>query len=195
MEQKLAEPLFTHKATNSAMAWKLPPLILHPFAGGKSPDHLLEGSRAQLALHGLLPEFQGDQESMNRLVLAGKYQELKMLIYIGRDLQRWAEQCNDFVAREPKLRDEGLKEQSFIHLLVETPPEGFAKKLNSWGITDQHAIFSRAIGLNSLFDYPASMGYPELQVSGFVSAVCGLSICLLPNLAALSKDRSGAVPF
>ena len=140
------------------MAWKLPPLILHPFAGGKSPDHLLEGSRAQLALHGLLPEFQGDRESMNRLVLAGKYQELKMLIYIGRDLQRWAEQCNDFVAREPKLREEGLKEQSFIHLLVETPPEGFAKKLNSWGITDQHAIFSRAIGLNSLFDYPASMG-------------------------------------
>ena len=33
----------------------LPPLILHPFAGREGPDKLLEGSRAALMLHGLVP--------------------------------------------------------------------------------------------------------------------------------------------
>ena len=80
-----------------------------------------------------------------------------MLIYIGRDLRRWAEQCLDFVQREPQLYDSGLKEQSFIMMLVNRPPAGFAEKLKSWGITDQRSIFSRAAGLNSVFDRPPEM--------------------------------------
>ncbi len=156
MEQKLAWPTFL-QTTKTPAAWKLPPLILHPFTGEKGPDRLLEGSRAQLAMQGLLPDYGGGGDEIQRAILEGKYQELRMLVYIGRDLQRWAEQCNDFVSREPKLRGEGLKEQSFIHLLVETPPAGFAQKLKTWGITDQRAIFSRAIGLNSLFEQPPAM--------------------------------------
>ncbi len=151
--EKRAWP-FQQAVKSQTVPWKLPPLILHPFAGESGPDWLLEGSRAQLALHGLIPDLKGDKNTMNRRVLEGRYQEFKMLIYIGRDLQRWAEQCMDFASREPKLRGEGLKEQSFITLLVETPPAGFASKLKLWGITDQRAIFSRASGLNSIFDLP-----------------------------------------
>ena len=139
------------------MVWKLPPLILHPFTGEKGPDRLLEGSRAQLALSGLLPDYKGDRETMEKAVMDGLYQELKMLVYIGRDLQRWADQCLDFVTREPKLRAGDITEQSFLTLLVESPPASFAVKLKSWGITDQRTIFSRAIGLNSVFDHPPLM--------------------------------------
>jgi hypothetical protein len=146
--------------------WKLPPLILHPFAGEKGPDRLLEGSQAQLALHGLLPDPLGSREEMTRLVTAGKYQELKMLIYIGRDLQRWADQCLDFVQREPRLSELGLKEQSFLVMLVNRPPASFEAKLKGWGVTDQRSIFSRAIGLNSVFEQPPpleSLGTKFLQ--------------------------------
>ena len=39
-----------------AGVWNMPPLILHPFAGlPEGPDKLLEGSRAALMLHGLMP--------------------------------------------------------------------------------------------------------------------------------------------
>ena len=162
VEQKLAWPSFTQPRTNpervqSPVVWKLPPLILHPFTGEKGSDQLLEGTRAQLALNGLLPGYHGDRETMEKAVLDGLYQELKMLVYIGRDLQRWADQCLDFVTREPKLRAENITEQSFLTLLVESPPAGFAVKLKSWGITDQRAIFSRAAGLNSVFDHPPLM--------------------------------------
>ena len=152
MEQK--QTVKTAQPPVKAAIWKLPPLILHPFTGEKGPDNLLEGSRAQLAMHGLIPGLDGDREEMQRMVLGGRYQEMKMLIYIGRDLRRWAEQCMDFVSRETELRAEGLKEQSFLTMLVERPPEGFANKLKRWGITDQLSIFSRAIGLHSVFDQP-----------------------------------------
>ncbi len=114
----------------------------------------MEGSRAELALSGLLPGVKGDREEMARLVTGGRYQELKMLIYIGRDLQRWAEQCVDFVNREPELRSAAIREQSFVTTLINRPPASFADKMAKWGITDQRSIFSRAIGLNSVFDQP-----------------------------------------
>ncbi|MCU1257207.1 MAG: hypothetical protein JWO80_92 [Bryobacterales bacterium] len=138
--------------------WKLPPLILHPFAGDQGPDRLLEGSRAQLALQALTPDLDSNREDLIRLVVEGRHQELRMLFYIGKDLQRWAEQCMDFVAREPQLSKLGIREQSFVTLLVEHPPAGMAAKLNKWGVGDQRAIFSRAIGLNAVFDRP-----PELE--------------------------------
>jgi hypothetical protein len=139
--------------------WRLPPLILHPFAGEKGPDRLLEGSRAHLALQGLLPESSLDRQELTRLMMAGRHQEMRMLFYIGKDLQRWTEQCMDFVSREPKLSETGIRQQSFATLLVEHPPAGMAAKLNKWGVGDQRSIFSRAIGLNALFQQA-----PELDV-------------------------------
>ncbi len=132
--------------------WRLPPLILHPFAGDQGPDKLLEGSRANLLLQAAAPPAGAHHEDLTRLVLAGRYQEIRMLFYIGRDLRRWAEQCADFASREPQLKDTGIRQQSFLTLLIERPPRGMAAKLEQWGVTDQRAIFSRAIGLNSIFE-------------------------------------------
>ena len=174
--------------------WKLPPLILHPFTGEKGPDSLLEGSRAQLALNGLLPGVNGDLEEMARLVTGGRYQELKMLIYIGRDLQRWAEQCVDFVNREPHLRGAGLLEQSFVTMLVNRPPVSFAAKMTKWGITDQRSIFSRAIGLNSVFDQPPpmeSLGAKFLQ--SYQRYADYLFICYQTMVQYRSLDQDGFV--
>ena len=137
--------------------WKLPPLILHPFAPEKGPDKLIEGSKAQLILQGLMPAGDRDPEELQRVVLFGRYQEIRMLYFLGKDVVRWIEQCTDFAKRQPALRDLGIREQSFASLLVESPPRGLTEKLTAWGVTDRRGIFSRAIGMNTLFTEPPPM--------------------------------------
>jgi hypothetical protein len=141
---------------------QLPPLILHPFSGGGNTEELLEGSRASLALNGMgragsprsteKPAID-DEEELFRRVLIGRYQEIRMLLFLGKDLFRWMQQCVDFVSRsaETNLR---VNEQSFAALVVESPPPAVQLKLDKWGVSDRRAIFSRAIGVNSLFSSP-----------------------------------------
>ena len=129
---------------------QLPPLILHPFSGGNGVDDLLEGSRASLALQGLL-ESSEDESVLQRRMLMGRYQEVRMLIFLGKDIFRWLQQCVEFMTGSADSR---LTEQSFASLVVEDPPEPVRRKLENWGVTDRRAVFSRAIGLHSLFDDP-----------------------------------------
>lgn len=129
----------------------LPHLILHPFADSSGPHKLMESSRASLMLRGLLPTGDRKSQDLDRILLDGRYQEVRMLFYVGRDLMRWIDQCVEFVSRQPDLRDLGLRPQSFAaHLIQHTPPSVEAK-LKSWGVTDYRAIFMRALGLNALF--------------------------------------------
>jgi hypothetical protein len=129
---------------------QLPPLILHPFSGGNGVDDLLEGSRASLALQGLL-ESSEEESVLQRRMLMGRYQEVRMLIFLGKDIFRWLQQCAEFMTGTGESR---LTEQSFASLVVEDPPEPVRRKLEKWGVTDRRAVFSRAIGLHSLFDDP-----------------------------------------
>jgi len=57
----------------------------------------------------------------------------------------------DFVASEPGLSGEGIRFQSFAHMLVFDPPEPVKEKLKKWGVADYKGIFSRAIGIHSMF--------------------------------------------
>jgi hypothetical protein len=140
-----------------AANWQLPPLILHPFSGGGSTTELVEGSRASLRLQGLLKsqddERDVDAYELERRVLAGRYQEIRMLVFLGKDIFRWLQQCVDFIDRSGS---EGLhiSEQSFASLVVESPPACVREKLERWGVTDRRAVFSRAIGVNTLFSSP-----------------------------------------
>lgn len=131
--------------------WKLPPLILHPFSDASGPNKLLESSRASLMLQGLLPSGDFSAFELEQKLLDGRFCELRMLFYLGRDLDRWIEQCLEVVERDETLRNMGIKRQSFCMLLVEDPPDNIREKLKAWGVADYKAIFSRAIGLNSVF--------------------------------------------
>ena len=133
----------------------LPPLILHPFGGAGSAEELLEGSRAALALEGLLGG-QGLADSefeLERKVLIGRYQEIRMLLFLGKDIFRWIEQCCDFVSRSSTV-DPRISEQSFAAFVVDDPPQFVREKLERWGVSDRRAVFSRAIGIHSLFAAP-----------------------------------------
>ena len=98
----------------------LPPLILHPFADAGGPDKLVESSRASLMLQGLLPTGERTAEELDRALLDGRYCEIRMLYYVGKDLVRWIDQCLEHIERHPELRDAGIRYQSFAAYLVQS---------------------------------------------------------------------------
>ncbi|SRR5579883_972939 len=129
----------------------LPPLILHPFAHSGGPDKLVESSRASLMLQGLLPSGDRTTEQLDTALLEGRYSELLMLFYLGKDVMRWIDQCLEFTSRQPGLSGLGIRHQSFAALLVDHTPEPVQAKLRRWGVSDYRSIFMRAIALNTLF--------------------------------------------
>jgi hypothetical protein len=74
-----------------------------------------------------------------------------MLFYIGKDLNRWLDQCLEVTARDPELRPAGLQRESFASLLVEDPPVQVRDKLCKWGVLDHAAVFRRALAVCSVF--------------------------------------------
>jgi hypothetical protein len=131
--------------------WNLPPLILHPFAGREGPDKLLEGSRAALMMHGLMPS-DADMDELGRRILMGRYNEVRMLYFLGKDIFRWMDQCQEIIDKTEELKTLGIRIQSFAAMLVDAAPKGVTEKLSNWGVSDQRTIFSRAIGLRSAFE-------------------------------------------
>lgn len=134
--------------------WKLPPLILHPFAEPTGPAKLMQGSRASLMLSGLLAREAFTPAQLERQLLEGRYCELMMLFYIGKDLLRWADQCMDLAERNEPLRGAGIRRESFVALLVNDPPANVDQKLRDWGVYEYKRIFSRAIGMHAVFETP-----------------------------------------
>jgi len=132
-------------------ARKLPPLILHPFADAGGPEKLVESSRASLVLQGLLPAGDRKTQDVERTLIEGRFCEIRMLFYVGKDLLRWIEQCLELVERTPELAGAGIKYQSFAAYLVGHTPEAVQAKLKKWGVSDYRAIFSRALGLSAVF--------------------------------------------
>jgi hypothetical protein len=128
----------------------LPPLILHPFAEAGGQDKLKQSQRANLMLQGLLPQGEMSEEDLDRALLEGRFSEILMLFYVGKDLMRWIEQCLEHIARQPELRDSGIRYQSFAAMLVNHAPAPVQAKLQRWGVADYRSIFTRALGLNTL---------------------------------------------
>jgi hypothetical protein len=135
---------------SDTMTRSLPPLILHPFADAAGPERLVESSRASLMLQGLLPSGERTTDELDRALLAGRYSEIVMLFYVGKDLVRWIGQCLECVNRQPDLRDAGIRYQSFAAFLVNHTPPVVQGKLRRWGVADYRSIFTRALGLNTI---------------------------------------------
>jgi hypothetical protein len=91
-------------------------------------------------------------DELSRRILLGRYNEVRMLYFLGKDIFRWMDQCQEIADKFEPLKTLGIRVQSFAAMLVETPPRCVAEKLIGWGVTDQKTIFSRAIGLRSAFD-------------------------------------------
>ncbi len=139
-------PALTHSIVRT-----LPPLILHPFADAGGPSKLVESSRANLKLQGLLPQGEASRDDLDRALMDGRYSELRMLYYVGKDLSRWIEQCLEFAERNQSVVPRGVSFQSFAGLLIQDAPTGVQAKLRKWGVADYKSIFSRALGLNCMF--------------------------------------------
>ena len=129
----------------------LPPLILHPFSDSSGPQKLVESSRANLIMQGLLPAGDSTRDELDWTLLEGRYSELRMIYYVGKDVVRWIEQCMDTIGRQVGVASAAVRLQSFAALLIQDTPPAVADKLNKWGVTDFKAIFRRGIGLNMLF--------------------------------------------
>jgi hypothetical protein len=116
--------------------YELPPLILHPIAAGG--EALPEGST---------PDAESQRAEVRRL-------EMKMLCCLGKDLNRWLEQCLEFAAADPDLSE--FREGDLMDLLVECPPDAVGRKMQTWGVSDFRSIFARALGLTAVFPNPPS---------------------------------------
>ena len=123
-------------ATASDSGRGMPPLILHPFSDAHAPERLAASARASLVLKGLLPAEELGVEELNRRLLDGRYDEVKMLYYVGKDLSRWLDQCMEVVGRDGELRDKGIERESFAELLVEDAPDTVREKMLHWGVVD-----------------------------------------------------------
>jgi len=133
------------------MPFKLPPLILHPFADEKAPGTIAAGSRAGLMMNGGIPCEGCTFEELERRFFAARYCEIRMLFYLGKDLERWISQCVECTGASTQYGDAGLTEDSFAALLVECAPASVAAKMASWGVNDYQNIFRRALAIRTLF--------------------------------------------
>jgi len=182
----------TSTVTLGETIWDLPPLILHPFNERVPPAALLENSRAALMLSGLIPEDGTEREELQRRLTAGRYAEIRMLFFLGKDVLRWIDQCLESAERSRELALAGIARQSFAELLTGSPPPCVKDKLIRWGVADYCSIFRRAIGLNALFASP-----PELHalagefLRNYHRYADGLYLCYLeaePHLAIGCKN-------
>src|SRR5580704_18025104 len=157
----MMEPM-SSTSTRMTTSLRLPPLILHPFADSAGPEKLVESSRASLMIQGLLPAGQQTPEELDRALLDGRYCEIRMLFYVGKDIVRWIEQCMEHIKRHPELQQVGIRYQSFAAYLVQHTPPAVQAKLRKWGVADYKSIFIRALGLNSILaDVPTREFFSE----------------------------------
>ncbi len=133
---------------------QLPPLILHPFTDASGSLQVLESAKAaaQMMLDG--EEAQSQAEQLRQRLLDGRYAELRMLFFVGKDVFRWLSQCLDFAQRADGLKDRGLVEQSFAEFLISQTPADVQAKLQRWGVADYSRIFARSIGIHLQFQEP-----------------------------------------
>lgn len=137
--------------TSGTQTFRLPPLILHPFSTPEDNSVLMESSRASLALQGFLPRDETPAEELDKQLLRGRYAELRMLYYIGKDVSRWAEQCAETVQASDAFANRHIRPETFAVLLVQHIPAHVRTKLEAWGVLDFCSLFRRSFGLHAVF--------------------------------------------
>jgi hypothetical protein len=98
-----------------------------------------------------LPRDQNSSNDLDEQLLRGRYAELRMLFYIGKDVSRWTEQCTETARMAPRFEGRKLRPETFAVLLVQQIPAHVRLKLEGWGVLDFCALFRRSIGLHGIF--------------------------------------------
>lgn len=137
--------------TSGRQTFRLPPLILHPFSTAEDNSVLMESSRASLALQGFLPRDETPADELDKQLLRGRYAELRMLYYIGKDVSRWTEQCAETAQASSVFASRHIRPETFAVLLVQHIPAHVRTKLEAWGVLDFCALFRRSFGLHAVF--------------------------------------------
>jgi hypothetical protein len=120
----------------------------------------MESSRASLALQGFLPKQETAAQDLDQQLLRGRYAELRMLYYIGKDILRWFEQCTETVSFSSVFEGRRLRAETFAVFLVQHVPPHVRTKLEGWGVLDFCALFRRSIGLHVVFtELPPAEGF------------------------------------
>ena len=113
-------------------------------------------------IQGLLPSGERTASELDVALLEGRYSEILMLFYVGKDVSRWIDQCLEHVERHEEFKGSGIRYQSFASFLVNHIPDAVRSKLQRWGVADYKSIFMRALGLNTLFaEAPARTSLSE----------------------------------
>ena len=153
-EEKKRTGTNVQSLTTAGAKFVLPPLILHPFTDATGSLQVLQSAKtaAEALLDG--DESVSQAEQLRQRLLAGRYAELRMLFFVGKDVVRWLGHCVDYARRSNDLRELGLVEQSFAEFLISQTPSDVEAKLRRWGVTDFARIFARAIGIQAQFSEP-----------------------------------------
>lgn len=67
---------------------------------------------------------------------------------------RWIDECLECGARDSDLSNKGIRYQSFVAFLVNHAPQPCRQNYVVGGVADYRAIFTRALGLNTMFLEP-----------------------------------------
>lgn len=146
----------------------LPPLVLHPFSRPADASSLLECSRANLMLQEVIPRDGRTVEELRSALFEGRYCEMRMLFYIGRDLNRWVGQCLEAVDQADDPQKGGIRFQSFAALLTGSLPAQVEERLHGWGVFDHRLLFARALALNGVFaQFPEAVEFSEEFVNEY----------------------------
>jgi len=118
---------------------QLPPLVLHPFSNSNDLDKLTV--------------FPGVDVPAS-LSFETRYSEIRMLCFIGKDLDRWLAHCLEFLGQSSEATAHAISEADLIRLLLFETPEPVQVKLTAWGIKNFESVFTPALGLSQIFSHP-----------------------------------------
>jgi len=115
---------------------------------------------------------------------------LRMLCFLGKDLDRWVGQCVEMSGKNPEM--DGASEASFISLLLFDPPEAVTLKMSQWKVGNYQIVFSRALGLNLVYPFPPdAKAVSESLLRNFHSyadALFDLRLKMSPGAELSGKD-------
>ena len=197
-----------------ATVWDLPPLILHPFNERIAPSTLLESSKAALMLSGLMPNDGADPDDLKRRLLSGRYAEMRMLFFLGKDVFRWIDQCVEWAERVPELGEMEIRRAEFCGPVDERSARGGQGKTGALGRSglrvdlfaghrDERGVCATAPGGNAQRGFSAELpsvpGFPVplLYGVGAVPELCrrqisGLRCTLRGNTRACWRPSGAA---